>query len=69
ILEIGAGDGSFMLAVARRMAGHWPGVDLVMLDRIDLITTQLRGDFDRLGWPVEAVTADVFDWARNNEGT
>ncbi|RWK42513.1 MAG: hypothetical protein EOR47_34925, partial [Mesorhizobium sp.] len=33
ILEIGAGDGSFMLAVARRMAGHWPGVELTMLDR------------------------------------
>ncbi|TIP66064.1 MAG: hypothetical protein E5X55_34720, partial [Mesorhizobium sp.] len=50
ILEIGAGDGSFMLALARRMAGHWPGVELVMLDRVDLITAQLRGDFDRLGW-------------------
>ncbi|TIP90971.1 MAG: class I SAM-dependent methyltransferase, partial [Mesorhizobium sp.] len=61
--------GSFMLAVARRIAGRWPGVELVMLDRIGLITTQLRGDFDRLGWTVEGVTADVFDWARNNEGT
>ncbi|AZO00791.1 methyltransferase domain-containing protein [Mesorhizobium sp. M9A.F.Ca.ET.002.03.1.2] len=63
ILEIGAGDGRFMLAVARRMARHWPKVELVMLDRVDLITAQLRSDFDRLGWTVEAITADVFDWA------
>jgi 2-polyprenyl-3-methyl-5-hydroxy-6-metoxy-1,4-benzoquinol methylase len=63
ILEIGAGDGRFMLAVARRMVRHWPEVDLVMLDRVDLITAQLRSDFDRLGWTVEAITADVFDWA------
>ncbi|TIW86177.1 MAG: hypothetical protein E5V59_29080, partial [Mesorhizobium sp.] len=27
ILEIGAGDGTFMLAVARRVARHWPGVE------------------------------------------
>ncbi|ESZ21705.1 methyltransferase domain-containing protein [Mesorhizobium sp. L48C026A00] len=69
ILEIGAGDGSFMLALARRMAGHWPGVELVMLDRVDLITAQLRGDFAGLGWTVEGVAADVFDWARKNAGT
>ncbi|TKB57937.1 MAG: class I SAM-dependent methyltransferase, partial [Mesorhizobium sp.] len=68
ILEIGAGDGSFMLAVARRMARHWPGVELVMLDRVDLVTAQLRGDFDRLGWKAEGVTADVFDWAEKIEG-
>ncbi|WP_287263190.1 hypothetical protein [Mesorhizobium sp.] len=57
ILEIGAGDGSFMLALARRMAGHWPGVELVMLDRVDLITAQLRGDFAGLGWTVEGPAA------------
>lgn len=68
ILEIGAGDGSFMLAVARRMARHWPGVELVMLDRVDLVAAQLRGDFDRLGWKAEGVTADVFDWAGKIKG-
>ncbi|MCV3210894.1 methyltransferase domain-containing protein [Mesorhizobium sp. YC-39] len=63
ILEIGAGDGRFMLAVARRMARHWPEVELVMLDRVELVTAQLRADFDRLGWKIDGITADVFDWA------
>jgi 2-polyprenyl-3-methyl-5-hydroxy-6-metoxy-1,4-benzoquinol methylase len=63
ILEIGAGDGRFMLAVARRIAKQWPEIELVMLDRVDLVTAQLRGDFDTLGWKIEGIAADVFDWA------
>ncbi|TIT74218.1 MAG: hypothetical protein E5W56_18295, partial [Mesorhizobium sp.] len=31
ILEIGAGDGTFMLRVARRMASDWREVELTML--------------------------------------
>jgi 2-polyprenyl-3-methyl-5-hydroxy-6-metoxy-1,4-benzoquinol methylase len=68
ILEIGAGDGSFMLAVARRMAKHWPEVELVMLDRVELVTAQLRNDFGALGWTIEGVAADVVDWAETTEG-
>lgn len=68
ILEIGAGDGSFMLAVARRTAWHWPNVELTLLDRADLINAELRSDFDRLGWKAEGICADVFDWADRAEG-
>ena len=62
ILEIGAGDGRFMLAVARRLARHWPAVDLVLLDRLDLVSARLRDDFSKLGWHVQTVTADIFEW-------
>jgi hypothetical protein len=62
VLEIGAGDGAFMLAAARRLAGNWSGVELLLLDRIDLVTDARRADFARLGWRAEAVTADVFEW-------
>jgi len=62
ILEIGAGDGSFMLSVARRLAGQWNDVDLVMLDQADLVTQARRAQFAALGWRVQTVTADVFDW-------
>ncbi|MER8631018.1 methyltransferase domain-containing protein [Mesorhizobium opportunistum] len=68
ILEIGAGDGTFMLAVARRMARHWPEVELTMLDRAGLLTAELSADFDRLGWTIEGITADVFDWAEGAGG-
>jgi 2-polyprenyl-3-methyl-5-hydroxy-6-metoxy-1,4-benzoquinol methylase len=68
ILEIGAGDGAFMLSVARRLAKTWPGVELTLLDRADLITAERAADFARLGWRAEAVTADVFDWLEEAPG-
>ncbi|MDX8480496.1 methyltransferase domain-containing protein [Mesorhizobium sp. VK24D] len=66
ILEIGAGDGTFMLKVARRMARDWREVELTMLDRVGLVTPELAADFAALGWKLETVTADVFDWAEQD---
>jgi SAM-dependent methyltransferase len=63
ILEIGAGDGRFVLAVARRIARRWPEVELVLLDRARLLTPAVHEAFRTLGWRTEAITADVFDWA------
>ena len=68
ILEIGAGDGTFMLKVARRMAMHRHDVELTMLDRVGLVTPKLEGDFARLGWKLETITSDVFDWAERAGG-
>nr|WIE90386.1 methyltransferase domain-containing protein [Mesorhizobium sp. WSM4875] len=68
ILEIGAGDGTFMLKVAWRMARDWREVELTMLDRVRLATPRLAADFAGLGWRVETITADVFDWAEKGDG-
>jgi 2-polyprenyl-3-methyl-5-hydroxy-6-metoxy-1,4-benzoquinol methylase len=68
ILEIGAGDGSFMLKVARRMAGYWPAVELTLLDRVRLVSAGLSAEFERLGWSMDTITADVFDWAQRDSG-
>ena len=37
ITELGAGDGTLLLRVARRRAATWPGVEAVMVDRQDLV--------------------------------
>ena len=64
ILEIGAGDGRFMLGIARRLAKRWPDVELVSLDRTPgVLAPTTRADFGRLGWRVEPVTDDIFEWA------
>ena len=34
LADIGAGDGRFMLSVGRRMARHWPKVELTLVDRL-----------------------------------
>jgi hypothetical protein len=62
ILEIGAGDGTFMLAVARRLAKEWPAVEVTLLDRVDLVSSGRRDDFGKLGWRADIVTADIFEW-------
>jgi hypothetical protein len=61
ILELGAGDGAFMLRVARRLAPAWPRVTVTLLDRQDLMTVATRAAFADLGWQVETIQADVFD--------
>jgi hypothetical protein len=67
ILEIGAGDGTFMLATARRLAKTWPNVELVLLDQVDLVSNDRRDDFRKLGWQVETVTADIFKWIDSSQ--
>ncbi|MET3900361.1 hypothetical protein ABIB57_004327 [Devosia sp. UYZn731] len=62
ILEIGAGDGHFMLSVARRLGRDWSSVGLVTLDQADLMTPKVKANFGLLGWRVEPVVADVFNW-------
>lgn len=62
IVELGAGDGTVMLRVARRRAAKWPGVEVMIVDRQDLVASTTREAFGKLGWKLRVVTRDVFDW-------
>lgn len=64
LVELGAGDGTFSLRVARRLAPRWREVRVTLVDRQALLSAGTRDSFRRLGWTVEAVEADVFDWLR-----
>lgn len=66
LLEIGCGDGALMLAVARRMARHWPGVELTLLDRQDLVPGERRRRFTELGWHAETVITDAIEWMEDS---
>lgn len=61
ILEIGCGDGAFLLAVLKRLR-RWPGGEIVLLDQQDLVPPERRGTFAKLGWQVDTVTADALGW-------
>ncbi|QPC95958.1 class I SAM-dependent methyltransferase [Mesorhizobium sp. INR15] len=67
ILELGCGDGSLMLAVARRMGSNWRGVELVMLDQADLVTKSMCESYASYGWRARPVTADIFEWLEQSE--
>jgi uncharacterized protein YbjT (DUF2867 family) len=61
ILDLGSGDGTFMLSVARRLAARWPGVAVTLLDRQSIVSAETREAFAALSWKVETVAADVLD--------
>ena len=63
ILELGAGDGSLMLRLARSFGLQWPNVQLTLLDRTDVVDSATREAYELLGWSVSLQCADVFAWA------
>jgi hypothetical protein len=62
IVELGAGDGTLLLRVARRLG--WRDVELTLLDRVDLLDDATRAAYAALGWRVRARRGCVLDWAR-----
>lgn len=62
IAELGAGDGSLLLRLAKRRARTWPGVTVTLVDRQDLLSAQTRTAFADFGWTVRAAVMDVFAW-------
>jgi hypothetical protein len=62
IVELGAGDGSLMLRLASRLRVDWPGVKVILLDRQPVVPRRTLDPFKSLGWEVEVIRADLFDW-------
>lgn len=62
LVELGAGDGTLMLRLAQMLSHRWEKVELVLVDRHDVVHHRTRAAFEALGWSVETAGADVFDW-------
>jgi hypothetical protein len=62
ITDLGAGDGHFLMRVAKKISPRWPGVHATLLDYQEIISWQNLASFTPLGWQAEAVTSDVLDW-------
>ena len=63
LLELGAGDGTLLLDVARTLAPGWPAVRLTLLDRQQLVSAATLDGYARVGWTAHVVKADALDWA------
>ena len=62
IVELGAGDGTLMLRLARTWVAQWPHVKLYLVDRQPAIAGATLDVFKSLGWNAEAVVAEATDW-------
>ena len=65
LIELGAGDGTFALKLARQLAPHIGPMRLVLVDRLHLVTQQTQLELQKSGWQTELVIANVFDWLPN----
>jgi SAM-dependent methyltransferase len=63
IAEIGAGDGGFLLRVARALEAR--EADAILVDRKNIVSAPTRAAFGERGWRAHVVEADVFDWLRS----
>ena len=63
ILELGGGDGSLLLRLARSIRPRWTNVTLTLLDRHDIVGPQTLKLYDALDWRVKVVQQDVMEWA------
>ena len=64
ILEIGAGDGRFLLRVCAALPEQWRGATVCLLDRQAAVSSQTVREFETLGWCCEMVQAEVQSWMR-----
>jgi hypothetical protein len=62
LVELGAGDGSLMLRLAKRRAARWPDVRVTLLDRLDLVARETQDGLRHVGWTPRVEAMDVFDW-------
>jgi len=67
IVDLGGGDGSFLLRVARRLFVHWRDVHVLSVDRGAVVGEDIRAGYRALGWRIEPVATDVFDFMQTVE--
>jgi hypothetical protein len=62
IAEVGAGDGWFLLSVARRLSHRWPRVETTLLDQHPTVSSEVLDGFQRIDWPLRVRCAEVREW-------
>jgi len=67
ILDLGSGDGTFTLGLARRLRARWGGVAVTLLDRQSIVSQNTKDAFAALGWKAQAVASDVFAYLEELE--
>ncbi|HEY8518876.1 MAG TPA: hypothetical protein VIN61_02250 [Gammaproteobacteria bacterium] len=67
LVELGAGDGTLALAIARRRARRWPGAAITFLDRRPVVAAETLEALRALGWRADVVAADAIEWLERTQ--
>ena len=69
VVELGAGDGTLALRLARSLGNAWIGTHLTLLDLEPSVAQKTADAIRACGWTLEVVAADALDWlaARRRE--
>src|ERR1035437_8835337 len=62
LADLGAGDGTLLLRLAKSIAPRWKPVRVVLVDRQRLLSPRTKAEFAALSWHVDSLEMDVFDW-------
>jgi len=62
LVELGAGDGTFLLRLARRLVVLGVTAEVTLIDRQKLVSAETHRAFAALNWSVKSATMDVFTW-------
>lgn len=60
IVDLGSGDGTFCLQLVRRLPVV-PGGQVVLIDRLNLVTAETHHAFSQFGWKLTMHTGDIFE--------
>jgi SAM-dependent methyltransferase len=60
VLDLGTGDGTFMLRVARRL--RWPNVTVTLVDRQKAVDNETVAGFAAVGWKAEVSAAEALEF-------
>jgi hypothetical protein len=62
ILELGAGDGKFLLSVLRKLGLAATGGEATLLDRQMLLTHDTQAEYAAIKWNVQVIQTNALDW-------
>jgi methyltransferase family protein len=65
VVELGAGDGTFLLRLATRLGSRWKPSRVTLVDQQLLLDGPTRSAFEARGWNVDARQIDLFEWAES----
>src|SRR2546423_447298 len=64
LLDLGGGDGDFLLKVCRALGHPWQGMEVILVDRQNVMLPETSAAFARAGWSIRFAQHNLFEYLR-----